>query len=1216
MSKEKKSKKKIDNLPISERISADPKDDRPFEVPKYLQKKKSKALVELKSQNKANSRVMAEKPLKVSKKQKKRVTLGTESSQVPCSPIPSLSKSLSQTGDGIFEEHLTSPSPSQRSNSRCQIGGNILENLNTLLVGSVECELQTNRSQLGVVTEEPRLNNIQENINVANSIADILQQSDNDEWVDAEVRPRAADLAEGVNPEMLLLLLPFEKWGTCLGFQQASHYVPNYLWDRIRKIHIHFGESLVNAHHKAKTGQEDVLVMYWKKYLLLPLLLHTYLSRKELIARISKLERNEWHFKVKDLLRTYKPRTNYVSIRPSSKNFKIAKALKLGQVSKAMQFLNQAERSGLVDKDNEFIKLATKYPHPVRGQEWAMKKQVITSFKIPNDQKLRITPAKLKAVVGKCKNMTRPGIDQLKFEHVKTLVGDHFGNQDRNEQIYTSMLAHVVELIANADYPVQVGYAFRDNELIGIPKNNSDDVRPIAMGSTYRKFASKLWFQKLYDFNKTHFAKYQYGLKEKAMEQIIHSLKLNWERHQDYDVYLVDAENAFNSIDRVNGLTEVKNHFPGILPFLSAMYLEDSNCWFHGKTDMIANIKSDEGFHQGDVLSSWLYVLSLQPMLHLIDQRVKAKFGPDCHYEQFWYIDDGTILAPRSVMLEIIKTIRDEGPYYGYHINLKKGAYLIGKCATGAEALAARTEVCETVDIPLDKFAINPEHYDYNDEEVNTFNVNKYGAVVLGSPIGSDSYIKDELMCFVRDELETVAKNLIDHESVQERWILFTKSFMLKPLHLFKTISPRLTTEFINAIDLIGREILCSMLDCSIDELSEQIIEVIKLPIEKGGLGLKDYADLGTAAYAASLHDNNILFGDMKLFETTEFIPHVVDFVNAVGEIKREDGFHHTVDTLTEMLNKKENGETSQHVITNMLVKERAIKVETLVKSNKGYHHWFKSIQNSQSGKWLESVPSNPKLTLSNEQFTTALRYRLYMHYEGWSSMLVCGCGKDRDGKICKTKIIVDRHGDHLATGCNLNNLRTTTHDSIVDTVRGLLNYTGYRTIKEQKRLFGDNGRRPDITICDYKGKIKKMLLDISIPATLNYHVNGDLNINKCNGVGKNAEKMFNKKNEEYLQSAIANSHDFKPFIIESCGIFHPDTYDFIKELAKKKEKNLICKQDTMLNYMLKCISVSLQAALANSIRKRYNSLIQLNASDVVQIITDMEVYHSVSHCD
>mmetsp|Transcript_19243 Transcript_19243/g.32202 ORF Transcript_19243/g.32202 Transcript_19243/m.32202 type:complete len:178 (-) Transcript_19243:249-782(-) len=54
------------------------------------------------------------------------------------------------------------------------------------------------------------------------------------------------------------------------------------------------------------------------------------------------------------------------------------------------------------------------------------------------------------------------------------------------------------------------------------------------------------------------------------------------------------------------------------------------------------------------------------------------------------FVDDGNLGAPFDLMVEAIQLILSEGPQYGYHLNLRKGTYVLAKCTTDAEAFRRR----------------------------------------------------------------------------------------------------------------------------------------------------------------------------------------------------------------------------------------------------------------------------------------------------------------------------------------------------------------------------------------------------------------------------------------------------------------------------------------------------------------------------------------------
>ena len=119
------------------------------------------------------------------------------------------------------------------------------------------------------------------------------------------------------------------------------------------------------------------------------------------------------------------------------------------------------------------------------------------------------------------------------------------------------------------------------------------------------------------------------------MEEIIHMFAETMERDPTLDVFCADGDNAFNAANRIRGLGEVKDNFPAALAYAKDMYLEESTAWYHGLPDNIKPVFCRNGYHQGHVLASWLYVMTIQPLLvHII---------PDEWFLVKFYVDDGKL---------------------------------------------------------------------------------------------------------------------------------------------------------------------------------------------------------------------------------------------------------------------------------------------------------------------------------------------------------------------------------------------------------------------------------------------------------------------------------------------------------------------------------------------------------------------------------------------
>ena len=125
----------------------------------------------------------------------------------------------------------------------------------------------------------------------------------------------------------------------------------------------------------------------------------------------------------------------------------------------------------------------------------------------------------LRDIIKKCKLTVRPGLDKLRYEHVKALAG-YCSESSIEEDVFCDRLASILTLIIRGDIPEPISHVLSDNELIAIPKGPAD-IRPIGIGSTLRKLAALVIMRRLNSFNNEHFKNFQFGMQRNGMEHII-----------------------------------------------------------------------------------------------------------------------------------------------------------------------------------------------------------------------------------------------------------------------------------------------------------------------------------------------------------------------------------------------------------------------------------------------------------------------------------------------------------------------------------------------------------------------------------------------------------------------------------------------------------------------------------------------------------------------
>jgi hypothetical protein len=332
----------------------------------------------------------------------------------------------------------------------------------------------------------------------------------------------------------------------------------------------------------------------------------------------------------------------------------------------------------MVDPTNDvFEKLKAKHPSLIdinyNINYYNEKREELLRYKVDEDLYITATMGEVRDIIRKKKKLVSPGLDKLRIDHLQELIGIN-QEPDPQEAEFSQLLTDLINMILRGDFSSSAVSCIKDNHLIAIFKPNSDDIRPIGMGSSIRKIAATIAFHRTNQlFNSEHFKNLQFALDDVGMERIIHSLKICQQRNPTWDVVKIDADNAFNRVDRIEGLLQIKELFPSVFPLLRDMYLDSSEGWYYGLPDKIKSVSSEVGFHQGDVLATWMFIMTIQPMLKEIRQIISAEYNNDSTLINF-YVDDGNLCAPHNIMIRIIDLIDLIGPKYGYYI---KKIYII-----------------------------------------------------------------------------------------------------------------------------------------------------------------------------------------------------------------------------------------------------------------------------------------------------------------------------------------------------------------------------------------------------------------------------------------------------------------------------------------------------------------------------------------------------------
>jgi hypothetical protein len=390
------------------------------------------------------------------------------------------------------------------------------------------------------------------------------------------------------------------------------------------------------------------------------------------------------------------------------------------------------------------------------------------------------------------------------------------------------------------------------------------------------------------------------------------------------------------------------------------------------------------------------------------------------------------------------------------------------------------------------------------------------------------------------------------------------------------------------------------------DLLTNTLFIQLCLPINLGGLGIGFSEEISAAAYVTSyLSCMNTLDGIVSPFGLNiqntlhsndlqnDILPNICsDFCLSLQKFTNIDANYSTQNILLIYEEHGSSAKSFQNHLSSLFIQSLH---HSFINSLSNHQQssklaWYTSISNSESGLWLTTIPKTERYIFSPEQFRVSLRYRFYLPQ--LPSLLRPGLACD-----CASHPTLDVRGHHLTTGCGRQGYRHRTHDFVAMEITRMLNYAGIWTKREENNCFQtienpDSQRRPDITVYNAPQLYEqKLVMDLSItnpvPGSSKCSTASNLSVLESLQVGRAANKMFNAKRSSYMDAAAQNNLDFLPFIFETTGYLHPGAKDFLAKIAKYAEEEKKIPWQTLLNYMLRNISIVLQRSQAAAILGR-----------------------------
>ena len=375
------------------------------------------------------------------------------------------------------------------------------------------------------------------------------------------------------------------------------------------------------------------------------------------------------------------------------------------------------------------------------------------------------------------------------------------------------------------------------------------------------------------------------------------------------------------------------------------------------------------------------------------------------------------------------------------------------------------------------------------------------------------------------------------------------------------------------------------------------------LPTKNHGCGLGKPEDTCASAFAANVEETlkNIrkklpgTDNDMSMIHapTVEF--HAHDFVNretmlfvTAARDKKQivTNAASELDELPLLIahDNKENKKKTQHVYSEFINRSRAKYMSLLIKDLGTPIAQANHLSNDGSfaGAWLHGIPKDSYSTMSNSEFTIAVKLRLGIPFNN----LVPKC-------CCRNQTTICERGRHFFSCNEFKNLLLMRHDAIQHGFKELGAYGGINVIDKGLDITESDGRKGDLLFKGLGRQGRDLVVDISIgdPSAQSY-LHNSAYISKYVADLLEANKL-RKYAAAYREAGV----DFMPLTCEMLGATSDLFIKFLKKLVAFAADVNNIHYSVMFNYWQKRLSITMQRYNAKIIHLAQKKIARVNNS-------------------
>ena len=598
------------------------------------------------------------------------------------------------------------------------------------------------------------------------------------------------------------------------------------------------------------------------------------------------------------------------------------------------------------------------------------------------------------------------GLDGIRPMHLRQLTNRRVAEAGR--RLLTALTALVNSAISGS-IPDRVRETFFSARLVALKKKDGG-LRPIAIGSTYRRLASKIVARNMAAAVAPQLRPVQLGVGTPlGCEAAVHAVRDFAERCSGVPGNIIcklDLQNAFNSVHRRAVFDAVSRRYPAALPLLRQAYARPSPLFV-----ATSRLWSCRGVQQGDPLGPLLFALAVDPVAQSLQSPMNV-----------WFLDDATLAGPASTVARDIERATSALSDIGLTVNESKcevtrmdqptiDSTTNSDITTSATTPPAGSFFSSASPTPLDQLKL-------------------LGAPIRPGGIGSALEAISNITRLMTDRSAYIG----GHAAL---FFLSRYTSVPRATYLLRSAPVHQATAELQQIDDIMRDALSR---CCNVELDDDAWTQASLPIRLGGIGMRRLVDVALPAHVASLRATEDL----------------VRLINSRLPGDRPAVLESAVATFKERQcpDLDPDASLSQSHLDEMASKKRYDSL--LTKTSQIGRARLLAAAAPHSGAWLSALPvQSLGLLLPDEAVRVGVALRL-----GVPVMQPhrCRCGA-----------MADRLGHH-SLSCHSDPGRLPRHTALNDAVYRSLSAAGVTAILEPRGLDRGDGRRPDgLTIAPFR---------------------------------------------------------------------------------------------------------------------------------------------------